>query len=124
MSVDEVKSHRTIKFLSRRSNHFRVVHCDHLFGVTTLDGNISILCVSEAPGEPRTVTHEITPDGSVGDIVEGDVFYKEGEIVVSREVEVCIVMRPEVAARLIELLEPQVQILVSNDTNETEESKS
>src|SRR5437899_2053998 len=50
-----------------KSNLFRVVHADGVWGGPTLQGNIQVCFFSERPAIPRRVVYGVDKDGAIGE---------------------------------------------------------
>ena len=96
-----------------KSNYFRVVHADGIFGGLTPRGNIQMEIWSERQPIPKQTTYRL--------VEEGDGFGTPEEIVESRvvrdafirEVEVGVVLDLGLAKSLIEWLKIRVEMLES-----------
>ena len=97
---------RSITFHYIKSNSFRVVHGDGVWGGGTPNGNISMSFWSQRAPIPQTLTHEITPGGDLGDEIA-----RESKQDVIREVEVAVVVSLDVAKSLVTWLEDKVERL-------------
>lgn len=95
----------SIDFYYIKSNSFRVVHGDGVWGGTTPRGYIAINFFSERSPIPQKLTHEITPTG-LGD--ETGREWREGII---REVEVEVLVDLDTAKSLIPWLEGHISAL-------------
>ena len=98
----------SFEFHYLKSNSFRVVHCDGVWGGTTPRGYITMSFYSERAPIPRRIIHEFKPEGILGQETGRDS--REGII---REVEVEVMMDLAVAKSLIPWLEEKIQALES-----------
>lgn len=82
---------QVMKFHFIKSNFFRVVHADGVWGGVAGRGDIHISFFSERPPLPKVSSVEISPDGT---FKESNIETKSGVI---REVEVDVVMNLDTA---------------------------
>ncbi len=99
--ADEVRFHYI------KSNHFRVVRGDGIFGGLTPKGDISVAFYSERMAIPQQTVQLINPDGTLGDEDLSKRVVKEGIV---RELEVDIVMNIEMVRALRAWLETQIKV--------------
>ena len=95
----------SIDFHYIKSNSFRVVHGDGVWGGTTPRGYIAMSFFSERSPIPTKLTHEVSPSG-LGE--ETDRESREGII---REVEVEVLVDLDTAKSLIPWLEGHIRAL-------------
>jgi hypothetical protein len=91
-----------------KSNFFRVMMAEGFIVGPTPGGMIHIEAYSVRAAIPKTVIHEVSPDGNLGPEVKEERQGKKGII---REVEGQIVMRVEVARDLVRVLTPFIDQL-------------
>lgn len=97
-----------IEFHYIKSNSFRAVHCDGVWGGTTPRGYITMNFYSERAPIPNRLKHAVEPDGRVGkEIAEGRIT-REGII---REVEVEVIMDLEMAKSVVDWLQGHIRFL-------------
>lgn len=89
-----------------KSNSFRVVHSDGVWGGTTPRGYITMSFYSERAPLPDKVTHEVMPEGLIGQEISRD--NREG---ITREIEIEVVMDLDTAKSLIPWLQRHIQFL-------------
>lgn len=89
----------TVTFYYEKGNNFRVVHVDGVIGGMTPTRDIFVSLYNQRTALPKVVEQEITPDGKLG---AGTV--KESKHGIFREMEVGLVMSPEVALQIAEFL--------------------
>ena len=109
-----------VRFNFRKSNYFRVIHCDLARSDLSPGGNIAVTVFSDSIGHPSSVVRGLSEDGSLGTEIsrEGD---PDDEIVIDREVEAKIILTPEKAQRIIDSLQQMLQNLeYSEGTNDDE----
>lgn len=92
-----------INFHYIKSNNFRVVHADGVFGGLTPSGDIFASIFSQRPAIPNLTVNQIKENGELGPEIER--VSKDGII---RELEVGLAMRPETAEQLIKWLQERV----------------
>ena len=97
-----------IRFHYIKSNHYRVIHVDGAFGGISTRGLIHVDLFSERNAIPQTMSHQVHPDGRIGEEIAGETVRKEGVV---REVEVGATMDLETAKSLIEWLQQKVDAL-------------
>ena len=102
--MDEQPS-KSIDFHFIKSNYFRVVHCDGVWGGSTPLGYLVMNVYSERHPIPQKVTKEITSEGGLGEDV------REGKQGLVREVEVELVLDLSMAKSLIAWLEKHTKNL-------------
>jgi hypothetical protein len=98
----------SVQFHYTKSNHFRVVHGDGVWGGATPKGTIAITFFSERVPIPRVLKHSINPDGGLGEEMKEGRDSLEGVV---REVEVTVVLDVSVAKSLIPWLYSHIQAL-------------
>jgi hypothetical protein len=84
-----------------KSNLFRVVHIDGVWGGLTTRGLVNIALYCERPPIPKQTTHEFAPDGSLFEVEELREVRNAAAI---REIEVSATMEPAIAEQLRDLL--------------------
>ena len=89
-----------------KSNNFRVVHGDGVWGGATPRGYIAMSFYSERYPIPRKLVHELAPSGAVGQETSRDS--RKGII---REVEVEVMVDLPMAKSLITWLQEHVDFL-------------
>ena len=96
----------SVEFHYIKSNSFRVVHADGVWGGTTPRGYIAMSLFSERAPIPRKLIHEIMPDGILGQETG-----RESRDGIIREVEVEVKVDLEMAKSLIQWLQGHVDFL-------------
>ena len=89
-----------------KSNSFRVVHCDGVWGGTTPRGYITMSVYSERSSLPQKVTHQVLDQGLIGQETG-----KEGKEGIIREVDVEVIMDLNMAKSLVTWLEGHIKFL-------------
>ena len=89
-----------------KSNSFRVVHCDGVWGGTTPRGYITMSVYSERSPLPQKITHQVLDHGLLSPETSKEA--KEGII---REVDVEVIMDLSMAQSLITWLQDHVKFL-------------
>jgi hypothetical protein len=95
-----------VEFQINRSNLFRIVHADGVFGGIAPTGLIFINFYSQVPPIPDRMFHEIEPDGKLGKEVIGKRSGTSAAIV--RELEVGVLIDVAVAKSFIQWLQDKV----------------
>ena len=103
---------RSITFHYIKSNEFRVIHADGVWGGATPRGYITMSFYSERAPIPQTVTHEVR-ESSLGS--EQNRSSKDGII---REVEVEVMIDLAMAKSLIPWLQEKINQLEKRDQSE------
>ena len=113
-----------IRFYFIKSNAFRVIHADGVWGGTTPHLGIHMAFYSERAPIPQQVVHRIKPDGRLGDEIEEERVSKSDII---REVEAEVLMDLATAKSFhtwltekIKKLEEFLRQKEANDVNRTE----
>ena len=103
---------KNIEFHYIKSNGFRVVHADGVWGGATPRGYITMSFYSERFPIPRGITHELKPpeQHTLGKEIARNI--KEGLV---REVEVEVMIDLEMAQSLIPWLKEKIDILEALD---------
>lgn len=91
-----------------KSNSFRVVHCDGVWGGTTPRGYITMSVYSERSPLPRKVTHHVTEEGIIGDEIIERRECREGIV---REVDVEMILDLDMAKSLVRWLGGHIEFL-------------
>ncbi|MDE0405468.1 MAG: hypothetical protein OXI53_09180 [Nitrospira sp.] len=98
-----------------KSNNFRVVFCDAVWGGVTPRGYITMSVCSERFPLPRKVTHLVQEHGALG---EEDSSKREAKRGVVREVEVAVVMDLGMARSLVDWLEGHIRSIENSQGQE------
>jgi hypothetical protein len=77
-----------------KSNFFRVIHADGVWGGPTLQGNIQACFFSERAPIPRRVVYRVSEDATVGDEIIEERVSRDSMV---REVEVEVVLSLQTA---------------------------
>jgi hypothetical protein len=96
----------SVKFHYIKSNSFRVVHVDGSLGGITPSREIFVSLYSERGALPKMIEWSVSADGSLGEEIS-----REGKDGIVREMDVGLVMTPEIAESLAEFLQYQVKLL-------------
>jgi hypothetical protein len=96
---------KTVQFHYIKGNFFRVVHVDGIFGGLSPTGDIFASFFSQRPPIPRLTVQSVNEKGELGEELLPESEIRDGLV---REIEVGVVMRPEVAENLIKWLQTQV----------------
>lgn len=99
---------RILKFHYLKSVHFRVVHVDGITGGIAPRGGIQMAVFNERAPIPQQVTHEFTPQNTLG---PEDVTKRVVRDGVVREVEVNLMMGLEIAKSIRDWLTEQIRQL-------------
>lgn len=95
-----------VEFHYIKSNHFRVVHCDGVWGGGTPRGYISMSVFSERRPIPQKLIHEVTPQGNLGAQI-GEVT-KDGIV---RDVEVELLLDLPMARNIVDWLQQHISVV-------------
>ena len=122
--ADEETHISKVIFDFQRSNHFRVIHCDLVWGNLTPNEEIALTVFSDTIGHPTSVVHGVVEKDGVtmlGDELgrEGDL---ENEFIVAREIEAKIVLKQRNAKHLAALLLRLIEQSSSDGDEEGAES--
>lgn len=113
------KPSRTISFDYIKSNSYRVVYVDGVFGgMTPRGGNIHMATWNQRSPHPDQVTHEVLSNGIVGP----EVGRKIGPNVV-RELEVGLVFDKHIAQAMIGWLQTQIKQIEETEAAAAEAKK-
>ena len=105
----EDNSPHSIAFHYIKSNNFRVVHADGVWGGPTPRGYMSMNFYSERTPIPRRVTLSLTPEGDLGKL--GDEVDRDSREGFVREVEVEVILDLELARSLAQWLDDKIKAL-------------
>ncbi len=94
-----------IRFHYIKSNLFRVVHADGVWGGITPTGGIQIAFFSERVPIPQQVEFQLSPDGRVGEEIPEGKVAREGIV---REVEVDVVINLGTARLIRDWLDDKI----------------
>jgi hypothetical protein len=95
----------TVAFDYIKSNQFRVVHADGVWGGVTNQANVQIAFFSERQAIPRRIVHRVEEDGTLGPEIEEERVTRGGFV---REVEVDVVMNLDTAIALRDWLTEKI----------------
>jgi hypothetical protein len=95
-----------VRFHYIKSNYFRVVHMDGIFGGLSPTGDIFMSIFSQRPPIPVVTVQPVKENGELGDELISERTVKDGLV---REIEVGIAVRPEIAESLIKWLQEKVE---------------
>ncbi len=99
---------RKIRFHYQKTNQFRNVRIDGIFGGITATGNIQMDFFSERNPIPKALVFPISPAGVLGDEVEEDRQTKDGVV---RDVEFSSVIDVDKAKALVSWLNDKIQAI-------------
>lgn len=102
MPTDKTK----IKFHYIKSNSFRVVHVDGVFGGLSPTGEISASLFSQRPPIPQLTVQTLKSENELGDEIVAERVSKDGIV---REMEVSLVLSPQVAEAFAKWLMERVE---------------
>lgn len=103
----EPKASDQIAFHYLKSNHFRVVHADGVWGGLTGDQRLHMAIWSERPAIPTLMVFEVTSNGQIGPEIKDRRESREGVV---REVEVDVVMSLDTARSLNDWLKKSIEV--------------
>jgi hypothetical protein len=102
------KPPQKIAFDYIKGQYFRVIHADGAIGGLTPQGNIQFALYSERKAIPRRQVHTIKPDLILGDVIPEETVSRDSIV---REMDINVVMNPDVAANLAKWLFERVEEL-------------
>ncbi len=97
------KGRKKIKYHFIKSNFFRVVHCDGVWGGLTSHRNIQMTFFNERNAIPQSTELEVTEDGKA-------IETRQGKVGITRELEVDVVLNIETAKALQKWLEEKIRL--------------
>jgi hypothetical protein len=106
MAEEQTEQPPQVRFDFIKSNAFRVVHADGIWGGPTPNGLLLMAFFNERVSIPTQVTHAVKPDGSLGPETER---IRRSAIV--REVEVAVMLNPHVARSIRDWLTDKLEKL-------------
>ena len=95
-----------IKFHYIKGHFFRVVHVDGVFGGLSPTGEISASLFSQRPPIPQLTVQAVKNENELGDEIVAERVSKDGLV---REMEVSLVLSPQVADALAKWLMERVE---------------
>jgi hypothetical protein len=95
-----------IKFHYIKGNFFRVVHVDGVFGGLSPTGEISASLFSQRPPIPQLTVQALKSKNELGEEIVAERVSKDGLV---REMEVSLVLSPQVAEALAKWLMERVE---------------
>ena len=87
--TDDTKTPKELRFDYIKSNHFRVVHADGVFGGVTNKGSVWATFWSERGAIPTQSVYKVTPEGKLG---EEDLTKRVVRDAIIREAEVSLML--------------------------------
>jgi len=108
-SEQEEKESKKIKIDYLKSNFFRVIHADGIFGGVTPYGMIHMDIFSERPTIPQQMVYELKEGESLGEDIRNERIVRDATSV--REVEAGIVINSGLAKAMITWLESKIKII-------------
>ena len=106
--TDQTENPQEIVFHYIKSNHFRVVHADGVWGGVTPRGLVQINFYSERQPIPKQTVHGINEDQTLGDEIQDQRVTREGVV---REIEFGAVMDLRAAKSLRDWLDKKLQVV-------------
>ena len=94
----------SVQFHYTKSNAFRVIHGDGVWGGATPRGGISMSFFSERGPIPKSLTYALSADGNLGEIEDSSS--KSGIV---REVEVTVMVDLDMARSLVSWLDDHIK---------------
>lgn len=95
-----------IKFFYIKSNLFRVLHVDGAVGGLTPHGSVHIAVYSERPAIPQMTSHNLSPEGRVGEPEE-----TEGKEGIVREIDADLILSRQTAVELRDFLTRNIAMI-------------
>lgn len=120
--TDDLKDDKKVKFDYIKSNFFRVIHADGVWGgIGPTLNDIKMVFFNERPAIPQQVTHEIK-DGVLGEEIKEERVSRNSII---REVEVNVIMNIHVARAVKKWLEDKINAIehLEREIQEKEQEK-
>jgi hypothetical protein len=99
---------KTLSFDIIKSNLFRSIHADGVWGGITPQGAFAFTFYNERFPIPQQITHEISPAGHVGNELPDARVTRKGIV---READICIYMNLNLAKSFRKLLDDQIGIM-------------
>jgi len=99
MTEDTPPKPGTIRFFYEKGKYFRVAHVDGVIGGLTPTREVFLSVYSQRVALPQTIDQQITPDGKLGAVVD-----TKGKNGIFREMEIGLIMTPEVANQIADFL--------------------
>jgi hypothetical protein len=112
-----------LKYDYIKSNYFRVVHVDGVWGGVTPQLNIQMAVFNERSAIPKQTVQEIKADGSIGRALPEKTIARDALV---REVEVDLIMNLQTAKKVIAWLQDkvdQIEALVSEQAQKTKKEQ-
>ena len=97
-----------IEFDYLKSNFFRVVHADGVFGGVTPSLDIHMDVFSQRSPIPKKVVHEVKPDRTVGEEIVDERVIRDAIV---REVEVGVVFNLAMAKLMVDWLNDKIRFI-------------
>jgi hypothetical protein len=94
-----------VEFQINRSNLFRIVHADGVFGGIAPTGLIFMNFYSQLPPVPNRIFHEVEEDGKLGKEITAK---RSGSTALVRELEVGVLIDVAVAKSFIQWLQDKI----------------
>lgn len=99
---------RRIRFDYIKSNNFRVIHVDGVYGGLSPHGQIGISIWNERWPIPKQVTHKLKDDMNLGEEIEEELIIRNAIV---REVEAYLVMDVQIAIVLRDWLDDKIKAI-------------
>ncbi|MBI1901160.1 MAG: hypothetical protein HYS13_08630 [Planctomycetia bacterium] len=99
-----------------KSNFFRVIYADGVYGGLTPKGDIHIDFFNERQPIPQQTTYEVTGEGRLGDEIKQERKSREAMV---REVEVGVVINTDLAKALVDWLQKKIEEKEKKDKERT-----
>jgi hypothetical protein len=95
-----------IKFHYMKGHFFRVIHANGAVASIAPAGDIVISIFSERPPIPQLTVQSLNESGMAGEEILSERVQKDGLV---RELEVSLMLRPEVVEGLVQLLQQKLE---------------
>jgi hypothetical protein len=99
---------KKLRYHFLKSNSFRSIHADGVFGGITPRLSISATFFNERNPLPDQLVHSINDDGTIGDEIRDERIVRDGIV---RELEANIIMDIEFAKALVQWLQSKIDVI-------------
>jgi hypothetical protein len=106
LNMDESPKKEQLTFHYIKSNFFRVIHADGVWGGVTPRLDVHMALFSERSPIPAKITHAVTPLQKLGEEIQREV--RDGIV---REVEAEVIMDVGVARSLVKWLQERIDLI-------------
>jgi hypothetical protein len=114
---DKEQTPKKVRYHYLKSNAFRSIHADGVFGGVTPRLTIAATFFNERNPLPDQTVHEVKEDGTLGDEIKGERIVRDGIV---RELEANIIMDVAFAKVLVDWLSQKISF-IENAMKEAQE---